>query len=58
MDVRRLAEALTREGECYILTRGCCEPSCAGIFEGFRTWLEGEVISTEGKVPKGVDFSR
>ena len=57
VDVRRLAEALTREGEHYIFTCGCGEPGCAGIFEGFRTWLEGEVISIEGNLPKGVACS-
>jgi len=57
VDVRRLAEALTREGEHYIFTCGCGEPGCAGIFEGFRTWLEGEVISVEGNLPKGVACS-
>jgi hypothetical protein len=39
VDVRRLAEALTREGEHYIFTCGYGEPGCARIFEGFRTWL-------------------
>jgi hypothetical protein len=52
-----LAETLTREGEHYIFTCGCGEPGCAGIFEGFRTWLEGEVISIEGNLPKGVACS-
>jgi hypothetical protein len=57
VDVRELAKALTREGEHFIFTCGCGEPGCAGIFEGFHTWLEGEVISIEGNLPKGVACS-
>lgn len=57
VDVRELAKALTREGEHFIFTCGCGEPGCAGIHEGFHTWLEGEVISVEGNLPKGVACS-
>jgi hypothetical protein len=57
VDVRELAMALTREGEHFIFTCGCGEPGCAGIHEGFHTWLEGEVISVEGNLPKGVACS-
>ena len=57
VDVRRLASALTRNGEHFIFTCGCGEPGCAGIHEGFHTWLEGEVISIEGNLPKGVACS-
>jgi len=34
LDVRRLADALTGEGEHFIFTYGCGEPGCAGIHEG------------------------
>ena len=57
VDVRELAKALTRAGEHFIFTCGCGEPGCAGIHEGFHTWLEGEVISMEGNLPKGVACS-
>ena len=57
VDVRELAKALTREGEHFIFTCGCGEPGCARIHEGFHTWLEGEVISVEGNLPKGVACS-
>ena len=57
VDVRELAKALTREGEHFIFTCGCGEPGCAGIHEGFHTWLEGEVISMEGNLPKGMACS-
>jgi hypothetical protein len=57
VDVRELAKALTREGEHFIFTCGCGEPGCVGIHEGFHTWLEGEVISIEGNLPKGVACS-
>jgi hypothetical protein len=41
VDVRRLASALVRNG----------------IHEGFRSWIEGDIISIEGNLPKGVACS-
>ena len=57
VDVRRLASALVRNGEHFIFTCGCGEPGCAGIHEGFRSWIEGDIISIEGNLPKGVACS-
>jgi hypothetical protein len=57
VDVRRLASALIRNGEHFIFTCGCGEPGCAGIHEGFRSWIEGDIISIEGNLPKGVACS-
>ena len=57
LDIRCLAKALTRSGEHFIFTCGCGEPGCVGIHEGFRSWLEGDVISIEGNLPKGVACS-
>jgi hypothetical protein len=57
VDVRRLASALVRNGEYFIFTCGCGEPGCVGIHEGFRTWIEGDIISIEGNLPKGVACS-
>lgn len=57
VDVRRLASALVCNGEHFIFTCGCGEPGCAGIHEGFRSWIEGDVISIEGNLPKGVACS-
>ena len=57
VDVRRLASALVRNGEHFIFTCWCGEPGCAGIHEGFRSWIEGDIISIEGNLPKGVACS-
>lgn len=57
LDLRCLANALTLDGEHYIFTCGCGEPCCAGIHEGFHFWIEGDVISVEGNLPKGVECS-
>lgn len=57
VDVRRLADSLTREGEHFIFTCGCGDAGCAGIHEGFRSWIEGDIVSMEGNLPKGVACS-
>jgi len=57
VDVRRLASALVKAGEYFIFTCGCGEPGCAGIHEGFRSWIDEDVISIEGNLPKGVACS-
>ena len=57
LDLRCLANALTRDGEHYIFTCGCGDSGCAGIHEGFRSWIEGDIISIEGNLPKGVECS-
>ncbi len=56
LDVRRLADALTREGEHFIFTCGCGEPGCAGIHEGVRSRISGDVITLNGNLPKGGAF--
>ena len=53
LDVRRLADALTREGEHFIFTCGCGEPGCAGIFEGVRSRISGDAVTLDGALPKG-----
>jgi hypothetical protein len=57
LDIRRLAEALTSEGEHFIFTCGCGEPSCAGIHEGVRSRLAGDQVLLNGSLPKGGGFS-
>ena len=57
LDIRRLAEALTSEGEHFIFTCGCGEPGCAGIHEGVRSRLAGDQVLLNGSLPKGGAFS-
>ena len=57
LDIRRLAEALTSEGEHFIFTCGCGEPGCTGIHEGVRSRLSGDQILLHGSLPKGGAFS-
>lgn len=57
VDLRQLAKALTSEGEHFIFTCGCGEPACVGIHEGFRTWIEGDIVAVEGNLPKGMECS-
>ena len=57
LDIRRLAEALTSEGEHFIFTCGCGEPGCAGIHEGVRSRISGEQVLLDGTLPKGGAFS-
>lgn len=57
LDLRCLANALTRDGEHYIFTCGCGDSGCAGIHEGFHSWKEGDIISIEGNLPKRVECS-
>ena len=57
VDVRRLAEALTREGEYFIFTCGCGDAGCAGIFEGVRSRISGDQVTLVGSLPKGGAFS-
>jgi len=57
LDVRRLADALTREGEHFIFTCGCGEPGCAGIHEGVRSRISGGQVLLDGALPNGGTFS-
>jgi hypothetical protein len=57
LNVRRLADALTREGEHFIFTCGCGEPGCAGIHEGVRSRISGDAVTLNGNLPKGGAFS-
>lgn len=57
VDIRRLAEALTREGEHFIFTCGCGDAGCAGIFEGVQSKISGDKVSLVGSLPKGGTFS-
>ena len=45
LDMRELANSCRSDGEYFILTCGCGEPGCAGIFEGITvSHHNGEVI--------------
>lgn len=45
LDMRELANSCRADGEFFILTCGCGEPGCAGIFEGIAvSHQDGEVI--------------
>ena len=57
LDIRRLAEALTSEGEHFIFTCGCGDAGCAGIFEGVRSRISGDQVTLAGSLPKGGDIS-
>ena len=57
LDIRRLAEALTSEGEHFIFTCGCGDAGCAGIFEGVRSRIFGDQVAIAGSLPKGGAFS-
>ncbi len=57
LDIRRLAEALTSEGEHFIFTCGCGDAGCAGIHEGVRSRLSGDQVLLHGSLPKGGAFS-
>lgn len=57
VDIRRLTEALTREGEHFIFTCGCGDAGCAGIFEGVRSRISGDMVTLIGSLPKGGAFS-
>ncbi len=57
VDIRRLAEALTREGEYFIFTCGCGDAGCAGIFEGVWSRIARDQVAIGGSLPKGGDFS-
>ena len=54
--IRRLAEALTREGEHFIFTCGCGDAGCAGIFDGVRSRITGDQVALAGSLPKGGAF--
>jgi hypothetical protein len=58
VDIRRLAEALTREGEYFIFTCGCGDAGCAGIFEGVQSRIAGNQVALAGSLPKGGAFYR
>jgi len=57
LDIRRLAEALTSEGEHFIFTCGCGDAGCVGIFEGVRSRISGDQVLMDGSLPKGGVFS-
>ena len=57
VDIRRLAEALTREGEHFIFTCGCGDAGCAGIFDGVLSRISGDQVTLAGSLPKGGAFS-
>jgi hypothetical protein len=57
VDIRRLAEALTSEGEHFIFTCGCGDAGCAGIFEGVRSRISRDQVTLVGSLPKGAAFS-
>lgn len=57
LDLRCLANALTRDGEHYIFTCGCGDCGCAGIFEGVRSRISGDQVAIAGSLPKGGAFS-
>ena len=57
LDIRRLAEALTSEGEHFIFTCGCGDAGCAGIHEGVQSRISGDQVSLAGSLPKGGTFS-
>lgn len=57
LDIRRLAEALTSEGEHFIFTCGCGDAGCAGIYEGVRSRISGDEVTLAGSLPKGGAFS-
>jgi hypothetical protein len=57
LDIRRLAEALTSDGEHFIFTCGCGDAGCAGIHEGVQSRISGDQVSLAGSLPKGGDFS-
>ncbi len=57
VDIRRLTEALTREGEHFIFTCGCGDAGCAGIFEGVRSRISEDQVTLVGSLPKGGAFS-
>ena len=57
LDIRRLAEALTSEGEHFIFTCGCGDAGCAGIHEGVQSRISGDQVLLDGALPKGGAFS-
>lgn len=57
LDIRRLAEALTLDGEHFIFTCGCGDAGCAGIHEGVRSRISGGQVLLDGALPKGGAFS-
>jgi len=57
LDVRRLAQALQREGEHFIFTCGCGVPGCAGIVDGVQSRISGDQVTLAGSLPKGGAFS-
>ena len=57
LDVRRLAEALAREGEHFIFTCGCGVPACVGIVDGVQSRISGDSLVLAGSLPKGGAFS-
>lgn len=57
LDVCRLADALSQEGEHFIFTCGCGDAGCAGIFEGVSSRISGGKVWLVGVLPKGGAFS-
>lgn len=57
VDILWLAEALTRDGEHFVFTCSCGEAGCAGVFEGVRSRISGDLVTLDGTLPKGGPFS-
>lgn len=57
VDIRRLAETLTSEGEHFIFTCGCGDAGCVGIFKGVQSKISGDQVTLVGSLPKGGAFS-
>ena len=57
LDIRRLVEALTKEGEHFIFTCGCGDAGCAGIHDGVQSRISGDQVALAGSTPKGGAFS-
>ena len=45
LDLRELANSCRFDGEHFILTCGCGEPGCAGIFDGFYVTQHDDTVS-------------
>lgn len=56
VDIRRLAEALTKEWEHFIFTCGCGDAGCAGIFDGVLSRISRDQVTLAGSLPKGGPF--
>jgi hypothetical protein len=57
LDIRRLADALTRDGEHFVFTCGCGVPMCLGITDGVQSRISGDTVTLRGPLPKGLEFS-